>query len=88
MNGVLHLGLDSYVPAQAVAAILPVDSAPVRAVIRRAEQEGRVLDATRGRKTRAFVRLINGDIVLSAIEPQTLADRLERDANHRTAGPG
>lgn len=77
---VLPVGFGAFVPSRMVAAILPADSAPVKSLLRRAEQEGRVLDASRGRRTRSVIRLVNGDLVLSAVQSETLAWRLRNQA--------
>lgn len=73
---VLPVGMGAYVMAKQVVAIVPVDSAPVRWLVRRAEEAGRLIDATRGRRTRAIIRMANGDVLLSALQPETLARRL------------
>lgn len=73
---VLPVGMGAYVVCEQVVAIVPVDSAPVRWLVRRAEEAGRLIDATRGRRTRSIIRLANGDVVLSAVQPETLAARL------------
>lgn len=72
----IHVGMKAFVPAAQVVALLDVDSAPIRALVARAREQGRVLDATRGRRARTAVRLANGDIVLSALTTASLAGRM------------
>ena len=75
---IVHLGFDCYVPREAVVAVLPYAGHRIERVVRQAREAGRVLDATRGRKTRSVLRLVNGDILLSATTAEAIARRLGR----------
>lgn len=63
---------------RAVAVISP-DSAPVKRLIREAEDKGKLVNATYGRKTRAVVIMDSTHVVLSAITPEKLSKRLDGD---------
>lgn len=62
--------------ADRIIAIVCPDSAPVRRMVQGARQQGTVIDATQGRKTKAVVVMENGSVVLSALTPETLAGRV------------
>ena len=58
-------------------AIVSPDSAPIKRLIQEAREAGRVVDATYGRKTRAVVITDSDYIVLSAVQPETVASRFD-----------
>ncbi len=73
----LHVGFGNMVVARRVMAILVPDSLPMRRLVREAREQGKLLDASRGRKVRAILVLDDGVIVTSALHPGTIARRLE-----------
>ena len=56
-------------------AIISPDSAPVKRIIQEARERGSLIDATYGRRTRAVVITDSGHVVLSAVQPETVAHR-------------
>jgi extracellular matrix regulatory protein A len=74
----LHVGFGSIVVASRVLAIGSPDSAPMRRLVRQAKDEGRLIDATYGRKTKAVLILDSGHILTAALQPETIAGRLGR----------
>lgn len=73
----LNIGYGAHVALGKIVAIVHPDSAPIRRLIRRAREEGRLVDATYGRRTRAVIVMEGGIIVLSAVLPETLVSRGE-----------
>jgi regulator of extracellular matrix RemA (YlzA/DUF370 family) len=71
----VSVGLGSSVSASRVIAVVSPDSAPVKRLILEARESGRIIDATCGRKTRGVVVMDSGHVVLSSIQPETLALR-------------
>ena len=71
----LNIGHGSSVVAHEVIAILSPNSAPMRRLRDEAKEEKRLLDATHGRKTRSIIVLRDNHIVLSASQPDTIAQR-------------
>jgi regulator of extracellular matrix RemA (YlzA/DUF370 family) len=70
------------VSAGRVIAIIANDSAPVKRMIQEARDKGTLIDATHGRRTRAVAVMDSGHIVLSSVNPETVANRISfRDAN-------
>ena len=67
--------------ADRIIAIVSPDSAPVKRMIQEARDRKRVIDATQGRRTRAVIQTDSDHVVLSAIQPETIAGRVgQRDA--------
>ena len=78
MTHLLNVGFGSYVPVQKVVAIMNPDSSPCRKLRDEAKKFGRLLDSTLGRKVRAMVVLDSAHVLLSALQHETLATRLEQ----------
>ena len=72
----LNIGFGNMVSANRVMAIISPESAPIRRMVQDARDKGLLIDATYGRKTRAVLVMDSGQIVLSAIQPETVAHRL------------
>ena len=72
----INIGFGNMVSAGRIIAIISPDSAPIKRVISDARDKSMLIDATYGRRTRAVIVTDNGCIVLSAIQPETVAARL------------
>jgi len=72
----LNIGFGNMVSANRVMAIISPESAPIKRMGQDARDKGLLIDATYGRKTRAVLVMDSGQIVLSAIQPETVAHRL------------
>lgn len=72
----LNIGFGNMVSANRVMAIISFESAPIKRMVQDARDKGLLIDATYGRKTRAVLVMDSGQIVLSAIQPETVAHRL------------
>lgn len=79
MDQFMNIGFDNMVAVQRVIAVISPESAPVKRMVQEAKEAGTVIDATHGRKTRAVVFTDSDYIILSAIQPETLIDRLSAD---------
>ena len=71
----VSLGFGNFVVAGRVIAIVDPASAPMRRLREDARQEGRLIDATQGRKTRAIVVTDSNHVILSAIQAETIGQR-------------
>jgi len=71
----VSLGFGNFVVAARVIAIVDPASAPMRRLREDARQEGRLIDATQGRKTRAIVVTDSNHVILSAIQAETIGQR-------------
>jgi regulator of extracellular matrix RemA (YlzA/DUF370 family) len=74
----LPIGFGSVVVTGRILAIINPDSAPVRQMVRQAEEDGTLIKLTYGRKAKAVIILDTGHLVLSAIHPTTLAERVRQ----------
>jgi hypothetical protein len=71
----VSIGYDNYVSVGRLVAVLQVGSSPVRRLIRESRDRGVLLDATTGKKTRSVIITDSGHVLLSAILPETVAER-------------
>ena len=75
----INIGFGNIVSANRLVAIVSPESAPIKRIIQEARDRGMLIDATYGRKTRAVIIMDSGHIVLSAIQPETVAGRLGKE---------
>lgn len=73
----INVGFGNMVSAARMVAIVSPDSAPVRRLVQDARDAGRAIDATCGRKTRAVIVMDSDHVVLSPLQPETVAGRME-----------
>jgi len=72
----VNIGFGNIVAANRIIAIVSPESAPIKRIIQEAREKGVLIDATYGRRTRAVVVADSGHIILSAVQPETVANRL------------
>ncbi len=77
MNNLINIGFGSIVNGEKIIAIVSPDSAPAKRLIQNGKKEGTVIDATHGRKTKACIFMENSQIILSALLPETILERLK-----------
>lgn len=73
----LNVGFGNMVNAARMVSIVAPDSAPVKRLVQDARDAGRIIDATCGRRTRAVIVMDSDHVVLSPLQPETVAGRLE-----------
>jgi extracellular matrix regulatory protein A len=71
----INIGFGNIVSANRVIAIVSPESAPIKRIITDARDRGQLIDATYGRRTRAVIITDSSHVVLSAIQPETVAHR-------------
>ena len=71
----INIGFGNTVSASRVIAIVSPESAPIKRIIGDARDRGQLIDATYGRRTRAVIIIDSEHVVLSAIQPETVAQR-------------
>lgn len=81
MNGLIHIGFGNIVNTSKIIAIVSPDSAPVKRLVQKAKEDGTVIDATQGRKTKSVLIMESSRIVLSALLPETIAGRAQGAAS-------
>ena len=75
----INIGFGNIVSANRIIAIVSPESAPIKRIVQVAKDEGMAVDATYGRRTRAVIIMDSGHVVLSAVQPETVAGRLDKD---------
>lgn len=75
----INIGFGNIVSANRIIAIISPESAPIKRIVQEAKEEGRAIDATYGRRTRAVIIMDSGHVVLSAVQPETVAGRLDKE---------
>lgn len=76
MIRLINIGFGNMVAADRIVAIVNPDSAPVKRLIQEGREQKRIVDATQGRRTRAVIQTDSNHLILSAIQPETIAGRL------------
>ena len=72
----LNIGFGNMVMANKVVAIISPESAPIKRMVQESREHNMLIDATFGRKTRSVLMMDNGQIILSAIQPETISHRI------------
>lgn len=75
----VNIGFGNTVSADKIIAIVSPDSAPIKRMVQDAKDNGSAIDATFGRKTRAVIITNSNHIVLSAVQAETIAGRIDKD---------
>ena len=77
----INIGFGNLVSEDRLVAIVSPDSAPIKRMVQESRERGMLIDATYGRRTRAVLVMDNDHIILSAIQPETVAGRLNTKEN-------
>lgn len=72
----INVGFGNIVNSDKIVAIVSADSAPSKRLVTNAKSEGRIIDATQGRKTQSIIMSDSNHIILSALLPETLLGRI------------
>lgn len=72
----INIGFGNMVSASRLVAIVSPESAPIKRIIQDARTNGTLIDATYGRRTRAVLVMDSDHVILSAVQPETVAHRL------------
>jgi extracellular matrix regulatory protein A len=84
----INIGFGNIVSANRIVAIVSPESAPIKRVIQEARDNGMLIDATYGRRTRAVVVCDSHHVILSAVQPETVAHRLNaKDSSSHAEDP-
>ena len=73
----INIGFGNIVSADRIISIISPESAPVKRIIQEAKDSKMAIDATYGRRTRSVIIMDSGHIILSAAQPETIANRAE-----------
>lgn len=72
----INIGFGNMVSGTRIIAIVSPDSAPIKRIIQEARDKALLVDATYGRRTRAVIITDSGHVILSAVQPETVAHRI------------
>ena len=75
----INIGFGNIVSANRIISIVSPESAPIKRIVQDAKDKGMAVDATYGRRTRAVIIMDSGYVILSAVQPETVAGRLDKD---------
>ncbi|AIG27737.1 DUF370 domain-containing protein [Brevibacillus sp. 7WMA2] len=72
----INIGFGNIVNASRIISIVSPESAPIKRIIQEARDRNMLVDATYGRRTRAVIITDSDHVILSAVQPETVAQRL------------
>ena len=81
----INIGFGNIVSANRIISIVSPESAPIKRIVQDAKDKGMAVDATYGRRTRAVIIMDSGHVILSAVQPETVAGRLDKDLTAASA---
>ena len=77
----INIGFGNVVNSDKIIAVVSPEAAPVKRMVQRAKESNRIIDATQGRRTKSVIFTENNKIILSALQPETLAGRFNGNAS-------
>lgn len=78
----INIGFGSFAAANRLIAVISPDSAPIKRLIQQAREHGTLIDASYGRRTRSVLITDDNHLILSALQPETIANRLSGQTAH------
>ena len=79
----VNIGFGNIVCAERIVAIISPESAPIKRMIQEAKDNKTAVDATYGRRTRAVLIMDSGHTILSAVQPETVAGRVDKSLSQQ-----
>lgn len=85
----VNIGFGNIIAANRIVGIVSPESAPIKRLIQEARERGMLVDATYGRRTRAVIITDSDHVILSAVQPETVAHRLtQKEPENQTNSVG
>ena len=81
----IDIGFGNMVSASRLVAIVSPESAPIKRIMQDAKEQGTLIDATYGRRTRAVILTDSDHVILSALQPETVANRFNDREDEESA---
>ncbi len=78
----INIGFGNMISANRLITIVSPESAPIKRIIQEARDSGMLIDATYGRRTRAVIIMDSDHVILSAVQPETVAARIGEDNDY------
>ncbi len=79
MGKMVNIGFGNLVHSDKIVTIVNPDSAPMKRLIQKAKEMGTLVDETQGRRTKSILLTTNGLVILSALQPETIAGRFHQN---------
>lgn len=79
----INIGFGNIVVASRIVGVISPESAPVKRMIKDAEERGKLINATFGRRTRAVIITDSDHIVLSAMQTETISERIQKEEDEQ-----
>ncbi len=73
----INIGFGNIVSAERIISIVSPESAPIKRIVQEAKDSKMAIDATYGRRTRSVIIMDSGHVILSAVQPETIAGRVD-----------
>ncbi|MCI7812627.1 MAG: DUF370 domain-containing protein [Lachnospiraceae bacterium] len=86
MGKFVNIGFGNVVNVSKVLAVVNPDAAPIKRMVQSAKEDGRAIDATQGRKTKAVIFLQENQLLLSALQPETITKRIMAGSEYDMKG--
>lgn len=77
----INVGYGNIVAANRIISIVGAESAPIKRIIADAKETKKLIDASFGKKTRSVIIMDSGHVILSAVQPETVAGRININLN-------
>lgn len=71
----INIGFGNFVASGRIISIVSPEANPIKRIVQEAKEKGIIIDATHGRRTRSVIVADSGHIILSAVQPETIAAR-------------
>lgn len=75
----VNIGYGTIIAVDRIIAVVALESAPIKRIVQEAKELKNLIDATYGRRTRSVIIMDNSTIVLSAVQPETITNRVNMD---------
>ncbi|HAS78696.1 MAG TPA: hypothetical protein DCS38_03080 [Ruminococcus sp.] len=73
----INIGFGNMISSSRLIVVVSPESAPIKRIIQDAREKGLLIDATYGRRTRAVIIMDSSHVILSAVQPETVASRID-----------
>ena len=80
----INIGFGNMISASRMITMVSPESAPIKRIIQEARDKGMLIDATYGRRTRAVIIMDSDHVILSAVQPETVANRMKDEGEAET----
>ncbi len=80
----INIGFGNIVATERIISIVSPESAPIKRIVQEAKDSKMAIDATYGRRTRSVIIMDSGHVVLSAVQPETIAGRADNNSEEKS----